>query len=103
MKKLLASAVVFLMLPLTVLAHSGSHKKVMGTVSKVEASRLHLTAKDGKDVHVPLTAKTKYLHSGKVVAGTHLTPGMRVVVELSKDGTAELVRIGKSGAAPAHK
>lgn len=96
MKKLFAAIVVVLVFPLTLLAHSGSHKKVMGTVSKLETSKLHITAKDGKDVHVPLTAKTKYLHSGKIVARTHLTPGMRVVIELSKDGSAELIRVGKS-------
>lgn len=48
-------------LPVVALAHGGTHKKVVGTISKVETTKLHITTKDAHDSDVTITSKTKFM------------------------------------------
>lgn len=95
MLKRMIAVLVVAALPVVALAHSGSHKKVMGTISKIEATRLHITTKDGKDSDVKITSKTKFTLNKKASSLKAAKPGMRVVVELSSKGPAETVHLGK--------
>ena len=101
LKRIIAILMLSLALPALLLAHGGSHKKVMGTISGVDVAQLHVTTTDGHDTDVPLTSKTVFMKGKKKVAATDAQVGMRVVVELSTDGTAETVRLGKMVSAPA--
>ena len=102
LKRIAAMFLLIIAIPALVLAHSGSHKKVMGTVSKIEAGKFHITIKDGHDSHVPFTLKTTFVKNGKNAAAKDVMIGSRVVVELTSKGVAEKVTIGKTGKAPKH-
>lgn len=95
MLKRIVSILVVAALPVVALAHGGSHKKIMGTISKVEAARLHITTKDGHDSDVTITSNTKFDLNKKASSMKAVQRGMRVVVELSSKGTAEMVHLGK--------
>ena len=66
------------------IAH-GTGKHVMGVASAVEADRLEVKTKDGKDVTVRLTPDTQFRRSG---AGTSPKPqiGDRVAAEVMEEG-----------------
>jgi hypothetical protein len=68
------------------LAH-GSGNHVMGTATAVEADRLGVKTKDGKDVTVHLTSKTQFKRSGPAGTSPDIQVGDRVVVEVEKNGT----------------
>lgn len=95
MKKLVAMTVLALFASVAAFAHGGAHKKVMGTITNLDGQTLHIKTKDGHDSHVSLTSKTKYVLSGKAAAAKDIKTGMRVVVNLATDGTAEQVQLGK--------
>jgi len=99
-KRIIAMLILILALPAVLLGHGGSHKKVMGTISKVEAAKIHITTTDRHDVDVALTSKTHFTKMKKKAAATDAKVGMRVVVELSTDGKAETVHLGKMTATP---
>jgi len=81
-------------------AHEGhSHKKLMGTVRSINATRLELTLKDGTRPSIPLSKHTKILRGKESVGVDQLKPGLRVVVVLSEDDkTAEAIKLGVSPA-----
>lgn len=101
-RKIAVTFMLVVALPALVLAHGGSHKKVMGTVSKIETTKLHIKASDGHDSHVVFTASTAFVKNGKKASVKDVTVGSRVVVELTSKGTAEKVTVGKTGRAPRH-
>lgn len=101
-KRIAGMFILIVAVPMLMLAHSGSHKKVMGTISKIEASKIHIRTKDGHDSHVPFTAKTAFLKNGKKVSLKDVTVGSRVVVDLTSKGAAEKITIGKTEKAPKH-
>ena len=89
-------------------AHEGHDhgKKVMGTVSAYHADMKHVEIKtpEGETVGVYLDPDTKFLHEGKAVDASHLTPGTRVVVDVKTvDGkmTATQFKLGGDTAAKA--
>lgn len=92
---------LMLVLPALLLAHSGSHKKVMGTIVRIEVTNIHIRTTDGNDVNVALTSKTSFTKDKRKAEATDARVGMRVVVELSADGTAEAVQLGKIPPTPA--
>ena len=65
------------------LAH-GTGKHVMGTASEVQADRMEVKTKEGKDVTVRLTPDTQFRRSG---AGSSAKPqiGDRVAAEVLED------------------
>ena len=98
----LAGAVL---VPGTLLAHEG-HNHVMGTVTAVDATHVEIKTKDGKSSSVPLTAATKYYKGSKgkaAGAASDLKVGVRVMIDLEKDGTAEVVRLPAGKMPSAHK
>ena len=89
MKRILSviAVVLFLVQASSALAHGGSHKKVEGKITKVEAQMLHVAGKGGKETMVELTPETKFM-LGKL-AGTvsDAHEGMRVIIHLTPDGS----------------
>lgn len=100
LKRMIATLMV-IALPVVVFAHGGSHKKVMGTISKIEATKLHITTADSHDSDVALTSKTRFTLNKKASSLKAVKAGMRVVVELSSNGTAEAIHLGKMDPKPA--
>ena len=80
-------------------AHGGSSHKLLGIVKEVHEEHLVVTTKEGKEVTLQLTARTKYEKAGKAATKADLAPGSRVSVQLEEDDkTAATVRIGFSKA-----
>lgn len=96
MKRFVAIAVLALFASVAAFAHGGSHKKLMGTVTKVDGQMLRIKTKDGQDSHVTLTSKTTYVMSGKAAAATDIKSGMRVVVNLATDVLPSRYSSGRS-------
>lgn len=69
-----------------VLFAHGTGKHVMGTATAVEADRLGVKTKEGKDVTVVLTPKTEFRRSGPAGALPSVQVGDRVVVEVTESG-----------------
>jgi hypothetical protein len=101
-KRIAAILILALTIPTLAFAHSGSHRKVMGTISKIEARKFHVSVKDGHDTDVPFTTKTSFVRNGKTVTAKDVVVGSRVVIELTSKGVAEKVTVGKTGKAPQH-
>lgn len=100
-KKTISILILTCALPALVLAHGGSHKKVTGTISRIESAELHVTTKDGHDTHVVLTSTTSFVNDKKKASRKDAKVGMRVVVELTSDGkNAEKVHLGKMSKVP---
>ncbi|HVT04022.1 MAG TPA: hypothetical protein VHL58_11695 [Thermoanaerobaculia bacterium] len=95
MRKYTACVVLMFFASVSAFAHGGTGKKVMGTISKVEATRIHLKLKDGHDSDITLTAKTRFEIGEKTATMKDAVVGRRAVVSLAKDGTAEEVSLGK--------
>ncbi len=102
LKRIAAIFFLAVAIPALVLAHGGSHKKVMGTVSKIEAGKFHITMKDGHDSHVPFTPETVFVKNTRRATAKDVMVGSRVVVELTSKGVAEKVTVGKTDKAPQH-
>jgi hypothetical protein len=84
-------------------AHEGHEHKVMGTVTMAAADHVMLQDKDGKDVKIRVTDKTK-IKATPSVKVQDIKAGTRVVVtaitEKDKTMTAKSIEVG---AAPAGK
>lgn len=89
MKRVLSvvAVVLFLAQASSALAHGGSHKKVEGKITKVDAQMLHVAAKGGKETMVELTPETKFMVGKSVGAASDAHVGMRVIVHLMPDGS----------------
>lgn len=82
-------------------AHGGKSHRLLGTVKSLQENHLTVTAQDGHEAHVTLTAATTYEQEGKPATREALKPGVRVAIQLTEDDkSAVKVRIG---AAPAAK
>ena len=80
-------------------AHGGKSHKLLGTVKSLQEDHLTVTATDGHEAHVMLTAATQYEKDGKAARRADLAKGVRVSIQLTEDDkTAVKVKIG---AAPA--
>ena len=87
-KALIIAFIALLLLGLTGVSWAhGTGKHVMGVASAVEADRLEVKTKEGKDVTVRLTPDTQFRRSG---AGTSAKPqvGDRVAAEVMEEGNA---------------
>jgi Cu+-exporting ATPase len=84
----------------TAFAHGGKSHKLLGTVKSLQANHLTVTATDGHEAHVILTAATQYEKDGKAAKRADLTKGARVAIQLTEDDkSAVKVRIGAAPAA----
>jgi len=95
MRKFASLFLVLLLGASALLAHGGSSHKLLGTVKEVHEQHLVVTTKDGKDVTLQLTDRTKYERAGKSATKDQLAAGDRVAVQLEEDDkTAATIRIG---------
>lgn len=80
-------------------AHGGKSHRLLGTVKELHESHMVVTATDGHEVHVALTAETQYQKEGKAATRSDLATGLRVSIQLTEDEkTALKVRIGQAAA-----
>ena len=94
---------VLLALAAQISAHGG-FDHVVGTVVKVDNDAMTVKTAKG-DVAVKLMPQTEITRNDQKAQVADLKPGTRVVVDVpegSKDKAAHSVKIGVSGAAPAH-
>jgi YHS domain-containing protein len=86
----------------TALAHGGKSHRLLGTVKSLQENHLTVTAQDGHEAHVMLTAATTYEQEGKPATRESLKPGVRVAIQLTEDDkSAVKVRIGAAPTAKA--
>lgn len=90
---ILSLAILFALAPALVLAHGKGHVK--GTISSIGPDHLMVKGKDGKEVHVMLTSKTKFLKGKAAATAADAKVGSRVVVHLGDDGNAAEVQLPK--------
>jgi hypothetical protein len=96
MRRIVSLVLIVLLASSAALAHGGPGN-LLGTVKEINDEHIVVTAKDGHEVTVHLTAKTKYEKAGKAAAIHDVVAGARVSVKLEKDGkTAATVKIGSS-------
>lgn len=95
MRKIASLFLVTLLVAAAAVAHGGHGHQVLGILKEVHEEHMVVTTKDGKEVTVHLSEKTKYEKASKAAAKGDLAAGARVSVQLEKDGkTAATVRIG---------
>ncbi|MFN2387717.1 MAG: hypothetical protein ABR576_15780 [Thermoanaerobaculia bacterium] len=95
MRKTVSLFIAALLIAGAASAHGGHAHQVLGTVKEIRGDAVIVTTKDGKEVTVHLTGKTKYEKAGDAAARTDLFAGSRVSVYLENDGkTAATVKIG---------
>lgn len=95
MKNYAAVAVLALFATVSAFAHGGGHKKIMGTITKIDATMIHVKSADGHDNDVKLTAKTRFEIGEKKASFKDAVAGRRAVIAIATDGTAEEVSLGK--------
>lgn len=94
MRKIASLFLTVLLASSVALAHGGPGN-LLGTVKEVHDAHMVVTSRDGHEVTVSLTAKTKYEKAGQAATRQDVGVGSRVSVKLEEDGrTAETVRIG---------
>ena len=95
MRKTVSLFVVALFISAAVFAHDGHVHQILGTVKEVQGEQMVVTTKDGKEVTVHLTEKTKFEKAGDPATRKDLTAGARVSVHLENDGkSAATIKIG---------
>jgi hypothetical protein len=78
----------------SMLAHAG-HKHLFGVVKSVDGDRVVVHSTAGADTTVLLTKDTSYKRGDAGAKQGDVVEGVRVVIDLSSDGTrAEIVKIG---------
>lgn len=96
MRKIASLFLIVLLASSAALAHGGPGN-LLGTVKEVNEGNMVVTTKDGHEVTVYLTEKTKYEKASKPAAIQDVVGGARVSVKLEKDGkTAVTVKIGST-------
>jgi hypothetical protein len=103
-KRMLVALTYIGLSALPVLAHSGHHERIMGTVSTIQDTRLEIKVTTGKTSNVFLTEKTKLLRGKETVKRADIRTGDRVVISaMSMKGSdgkpmlmAEEVRLGSA-------
>jgi hypothetical protein len=94
MRKIASLFLIALLASFVALAHGGPGN-LLGTVKEVDDAHMVVTSRDGHEVIVSLTQKTRYEKAGKAATRQDVGVGSRVSVKLEKDGeTAETVKIG---------
>ena len=95
MRKTVSLFIVALFIGAAASAHGGHAHQVLGTVKEVSGDHVIVTTKEGKEVTVHLTEKTKYEKAGEAATRKDLAAGSRVSVYLENDGkSAATVKIG---------
>jgi hypothetical protein len=95
MRKIASLFLITLFVAAAAVAHGGHAHQVLGTVKEVSGDHVIVTTKDGKEVTVHLTEKTKYEKAGDAATRKDLAAGSRVSVYLENDGkSAVTIRIG---------
>jgi hypothetical protein len=80
-----------LLTPSLLSAHT--HKRVMGTVKSIDAARIEVAQKNGKNLSIPLAKNTMFMRGKAMVSADQVKPGIRVVVVLAEDDkTAETIK-----------
>jgi hypothetical protein len=98
MRKITALVLVSVFAAAAASAHGSNAHKVLGVVKEVHEEHLMVTTREGKEVTLDLTARTKYEKAGKAATKGDLATGARVSVQLEEDDkTAATVKIGSSG------
>ena len=98
---LLAAAIIA---PRMARAHEGHDHTVMGTIASIDGTNLMVKTADGKQTMVMMDAKTKITQGTTKVDVKALKVGDRVVASGPEDKgmiSAETVKLGAAGAAPA--
>lgn len=67
--------------------------RVIGLVTKVQASKLDVKAKDGRNYSITLNKETFVNREKKKVAASELKAGQRVVVDATGDGEDDLLAL----------
>ena len=80
MKRMLVALIYVGFMALPVLAQTGHHERILGTVSTIQDSRLEVKGTTGKTSTVFLTDKTKLLRGRETVKRADIRTGDRVVV-----------------------
>jgi hypothetical protein len=97
MRKIFAFLLLTALAAGTAFAHGGHGHQLLGTVKELTDDHLVVTATDGHEVTVALTAATEYEKDGKPAQRSDLETGVRVSVRLTEDDkTAVTVKIGKA-------
>jgi len=77
-------------------AHGGKSHHVLGTVKELHENHLVVTATDGHEATVTLTAETQYEKDKKPAKRSDLAAGARVSIQLTEDNkSAVKVKIGQ--------
>ena len=99
MRKILILLLVAAFVAGSAFAHGGKSHQLLGTVKALHENHLVVTATDGHEVTVALTAKTQYEKDKKPAKRSDLTAGVRVSIQLSEDDkNAVKVKIGAAAA-----
>lgn len=80
----------------TASGHEGhNHKKLMGTVKSIDATRIELALKDGQQQSIPLSKGIRIMRGKESVGIDQVKPGARVIVMLGEDDkTAGTIKLG---------
>lgn len=97
MRKITSLVLVSVFAAAVASAHGSNAHKVLGVVKEVHEEHLMVTTREGKEVTLILTARTKYEKAGKAATRSDLAAGARISVQLEEDDkTAATVKIGSS-------
>ncbi len=98
---LVIAALVTLAVPSASQAHPDHAKKVLGVVTKADATHVMVKTVDGKEQTIALNAQTKLRQGKKVVKADALKVGTRVVIALTAKEPPTAADIQIAAAAPA--
>ena len=99
MRKILALLLMTLFAAGAAFAHGGKSHLLLGTVKLLHENHLVVTATDGHEVTVALTATTQYEKDKKTAKRSDLKPGARVSIRLTEDDKAAVkIKIGSAAA-----
>jgi hypothetical protein len=93
LRKPIVLAVALLLVLTAALAFAHGKGHVKGTISAVGPDHLMVKGEDGKEVHVAITAKTKFSRGKTAATAADAKIGSRVVVHLGDDGNAAEVQL----------
>ncbi len=83
--KPLQSLLLPALLTLAPISAQAAMKMVSGTVKTIDATRIVLTLKDGKELAVPLAKDTMFMHGNAMVGADQVKAGMQVTIALGPD------------------
>ena len=86
MKTMLGGALAAMLLTSGAALAHGGHGHLMGTVTKVEGTRLELKTRDGKTAAVKLTDKTVFKKGKEPATASDVSVGQRVMIDTDGAG-----------------